>query len=315
MQRAAGVRYGQRRHRDRSLSLHVQRAPARHDDLRSRRDRQETWDLACGVEHLLEVVEDEEHLPFSQVVLEDLVHRSLPPFLPQPERGGDRWKHQHRISHGRQVHEEDTIGESGRRSRSDLDAESRLARSSRAGQRDEPALREERRRPGDLVFPAHERGELGRQADGNLEAPDRWELGGEALDHQVEQVLGVGQILQPMHAQAADRHPLGQVVLDQTSRRVRDDDLSSPPHCRDPRGPVHVEPEIVIAPEDGVACVHPHAYPQGMSLGPAVSVEPSLRLHHRSDRGAGRLEDDEERVPFGPDLHSPLLRYRVPNDR
>ena len=128
-------------------------------------------------------------------------------------------------------------------------------------------------------------------------------------------MLGVGQILQPVHAQAADRHPLGQVVLDQTAQRVRDDDLPSPPHCRDPRGPVHVEPEIVIAPEDPVAGVHAHAYPQGMSLGPAVPVEPSLRVHHRSDRRSGRLEHDEERVPFGPDLHSPVLRYRVPDDR
>ena len=65
----------------------MQRPPARHDDLRSRRDRQQTWDLAGGVEHLLEVVEDEQYLPFPQVVLEDLVHRTLPPFLPQPERG------------------------------------------------------------------------------------------------------------------------------------------------------------------------------------------------------------------------------------
>ena len=74
-----------------------------------------------------------------------------------------------------------------------------------------------------------------------------------------------------MHTQAADRHPLGQVVLDQTSRYASEM-TTCPPHPTAVilRGPVHVEPEVVIAPEDGVACVHPHAYPQGMSLGPAV---------------------------------------------
>src|SRR5207244_1021431 len=61
-------------------------------------------------------------------------------------------------------------------------------------------------------------------------------------------------------------------------------------------GPVHREPDVLVAGDRGPARVDAHPDTQLDSLGPVVGGEGTLRRHGRTDGGPRPAERDEERV-------------------
>ncbi len=90
-----------------------------------------------------------------------------------------------------------------------------------------------------------------------------------------------------MLAEIAQRHALGQLVLDELARRLREQGLAAVRGRTDARGPRHVEPEVAVAGDLWLPRVQPHssAYRAG---------EPALCIGRRSNGIARARERDEE---------------------
>ena len=93
----------------------AQGGPARHENLRTCGDGKQPSHIVGCLQDLLEVVQDQERLPFRDVVFQGLAGRSLPPLLSDADGGGDGGDHERRIADRRQVHEGDPVGERLRR--------------------------------------------------------------------------------------------------------------------------------------------------------------------------------------------------------
>src|SRR5206468_9285386 len=107
------------------------------------------------------------------------------------------------------------------------------------------------------------------------------------------------------HAGARDR-----LVADDVARRSGDENLAAVRGCRDPCDEVHVEPDVALGPELGLAGVDAHPDAERGLAGPVLGAERLLRLGGRGDgiRGAG--ERDEERVALRVDLATVIPRVR-----
>jgi hypothetical protein len=71
---------------------------------------------------------------------------------------------------------------------------------------------------GDLLLPSHEAGELeGEVVGSDVQRLQWWEVGGEPLHDQVEEVFRVSDVLQTMLSEVPDGDAVGQIVLHQTS--------------------------------------------------------------------------------------------------
>jgi hypothetical protein len=116
---------------------------------------------------------------------------------------------------------------------------------------------------GDLVLPAHQRGELHRQVPGSgAHGPGGREVGREPPDHQVVQVLRPGQVPEPIAAQVPQRHPVGQRLGDQPPGGRRDKDLPAVARPGDPGRPMHLQAEVVVPTQDPLPGVQAHPHPQ-----------------------------------------------------
>src|SRR5262249_23698477 len=76
------VRRRERRYRVLDLALHAQKLPARHQEREPGTSREERREVRGGLDHLLQVVEQEQHLSRADVLRES---------VPRPERLGNRF--------------------------------------------------------------------------------------------------------------------------------------------------------------------------------------------------------------------------------
>jgi hypothetical protein len=113
-------------------------------------------------------------------------------------------------------------------------------------------------------------------------------------------MLGVSNVAQPVLAQVAQRHAVGQAALSQDTRCVREQDLSAVGGSCDSGGQVDVDPDVVIAAEDSLPCVKPHPYPKFHTLGPIVSTQVALRTNRTPNGIDGASKGRKERVTLGP---------------
>jgi len=120
----------------------VERRPGGREDLQAGRDPQEVGDERPGVDDLLEVVEDEQHLLAGQPFLEDLA-RCAPGGLGDPDRRRKSRGDEDRLAHRLERDEEDPVREVLCRVRGDLERQPRLARPAGSGQRHQPVRGEE----------------------------------------------------------------------------------------------------------------------------------------------------------------------------
>ena len=100
--------------------------------------------------------------------------------------------------------------------------------------------------------------------DAYVQRPEGWEVGRQSLDIQLVQVLGLGEILQPVLAEVPDAHTWRKSLFDQRVDAVRDDDLPAVPAGGNPRRAMHVQADVVGRDDATFSCMkaHPHAHPR-----------------------------------------------------
>ena len=239
---------GHMERRDRVLLLAPERQHDAGGDHRPQLGRggEELLDHGAGLGHLLEVVDHLEELAVAEMVLDPVEDRA-PGRLRDPQRVGHHGRDQRRVGHRGEVDEAGAVPELGEQLGGDPEGQPGLSRPTRPGQGEQAGLAEEPLHLGDLLLPAHERGELQRQVvRPGVQRPGSREVGGEALDDQLVEALGVVDAPQAVHAQVAEGGAGGEGVLDQPPGGVGHDHLPSVGGVGDPGRPVHVDADIVV---------------------------------------------------------------------
>ena len=168
-----------------------------------------------------------------------------------------------------------------------MEREARLPRSSRARHRDQTGLvRQRSDELGELAFPPDERTGCDRQVR-RIERAERREL---PVAELVEP-LGSHEVLEPVLPQVADG-----CVVEELLRRLGEDDLPPVSSGGDPRGAVHVDPDVALVGDDGLAGVNSHA-----DADRAVRKRAAGLVRRRYSIGSAR-EGHEESVSLGVDL-------------
>ena len=70
---------------------------------------------------------------------------------------------------------------------------------------------------------------------------------GQAIDHELVEMLGSLEILQPMDAEVLERDVIWQSAVDQRMRGTADEHLPTVRRVRDPGGTVDVEPHVALS--------------------------------------------------------------------
>ena len=198
----------------------------------------------------------------------------------------------------RQRHEVDAVGaecteEIGRR-----DRQPRLTCPSRARQRHQPhsSSSELSSDLGEFSVPSEDGRRKRRKIGGCSQALERRKVLLQAIHHQLEDVLWLGYVLEPVPSQVLQLHRR-RPVPDQLSRRGRYDDLPTMCGCGDPGGPMNIHADVIALVPGRLTGMQSHSYPQGSAAGPDVGGESALSRQRCADGvGCGR-EDDEEAVP------------------
>ena len=101
------------------------------------------------------------------------------------------------------------------------------------------------------------------------------------------------------------------LVLEQGLRRLGDEDLPAVPGRPDPRRPMDGEAGVAPVGGHGLARVQAHANPDLNAPRPVVRHERALPFDRGEERVARARERDEERVPLGVYLVTPVSVERL----
>ena len=145
-----GVR--QRRNGDLPLAADVQRFAARGEDLQVRTGPEQLRDVGGGLEHLLEIVEDEERASGPQEAEQQLLRISAGGWRGDLEGGDDGGHHVARVAHAGEGHVEDAVAKRGAEGVGQMDREARLAGTPGAGERDQAGVRASQQLSDELHF-------------------------------------------------------------------------------------------------------------------------------------------------------------------
>ncbi len=89
----------------------------------------------------------------------------------------------------------------------------------------------------------------------------------------LEDALPLQQVLEPMLAEVDQGHLVGQVVLDELRGAGRDEHLATMSDRADPRGAMHVDPDVGSSADPSLARVESHAHPDPCVVGPWMTLE------------------------------------------
>jgi hypothetical protein len=185
------------------LALQVERHPAGDQHRELRTIRQQIRHIARRRDDLLEVVQQQQRLPWPQNIAQHLPNGTTPRIL-QPEGLRDGWDDQRRIGQAREADEPDAIGELLHQFRRNLQAQPCLARAADSGECHQPhpvAPQQIDHAPHGL-FPPDERSGLHRQIVGMaVERLERREVIGQSRHEKLVEPLRLPQILEPVLAQ------------------------------------------------------------------------------------------------------------------
>ena len=120
--------------------------------------------------------------------------------------------------------------------------------------------------------------------------------------------------LKAVRSQVAQLQPGLQLSLDQTSRRLRDQDLASVRCAGDARSVMHVEPDVFVPDQRRLARVQADADPERLTVFPGVACEGSLSGGGGQARVDGAREHAEERIAFSPQLVPVVAPERFPEN-
>ena len=195
-----------------------------------------------GVEQMLEVVEEEQQPPAPEEAAE---------VVGRPDRLRDLRVEELGIGEPGERHPEDSVALGSDELGRDLERESRLSGAARPRHGDEArAVGQQRGELVDLPLPADERARREREVR-RIQAAQRREV---AVAELVEP-LGVGKVLQPVLSEVAE----GCIDVEEPSRGLGDDDLSSVRRGGDASGAVDVHAHVPLLRAERLARVDPHA--------------------------------------------------------
>ncbi len=140
----------------------------------------------------------------------------------------------------------------------------------------------------------------------------RWKVARQAGDEELEELLGLGQVLERVGTELAEAIPLAVAVVQAFSGLARHHDLTAVGGCRDPRSSMNVDAHIAFADLHRLTAVKPHPDAELDIAGPAMRVEGGLGVGCGGDRALSLLEDDEEAVALGVDLATAMGLERRP---
>ena len=250
---------------------------------------------------MLEVVEQEQERPVGQE-RRQRVGGGPVDAVEQAEGPGDRRGHQCGVGDAVERHEPGAVRQRRLAAPRELDREAGLADPAGSGQRHQPVVVEQPIERGEISrTPDERRQPVGQVAIGRTGDPDRWELGAQPGNVELEQVLGDRDVLERMPAQVADADAGRQRRFDERPRGLRQDDLLPVADGRDACATVDVEPAVVVAGKVCLARVEAHPDADVAALGPGVGRQRALCLDRGGDRGAGLAEGREHRIALGPD--------------
>ena len=282
----------ERRHPPSDFAGDTERLAARRHDAQVRDADQERVEHACGpIEHLLAVVEDEQRLAAAQL-LHQGVDQGPVVLLAQADSLGHGGRDKIGIPHRGEVDPPHpagmTIGGVG----GALEREPRLSAAPGAGQRDQPVVLDELGELGELGVAGDERRQLHRQVVGEcIQRTQRREPISEIRVTQLPHPLRTTETLEPVPAQIAQHHVVGQTIDHEIVRRARQHGLSAvggvpEPRAADDRGALVV---ARIAKID-LTRVERHPDPHLRRLGPGLLAERPLHIESRRER-IGRLRE------------------------
>ena len=222
------------------------------------------------------------------------------------DRVSDGCRHRLRIGERRQVHEEDTVWESLQEFRADLEREASLSAPTDSGESYEPVQAQLLDQRFDLPLPPDETGALWRQvvSEGSERARG-WELGLKICDEQLEQSLGIAEVLEPVQAQIQEARSSG--GGHQGHGGLRKEYLSAVTSLSDTSRPVDLVPDVVVVADEHLTGVYSHADTEAGLGRPWVGFDRPLSLQCCCDCVAWAGKGYEESVSFGSDLHSSML--------
>ena len=259
---------------------------------------QRVRELRTGRQQVLAVVDHDEQVGLCEAVTQHLERRGARR-LGQTARRDDRAGDVRAVGDARELDPDDAV-------RVQLGAvlrhgvgEPGLPRAARAGDRDEPALREQLADVAALALAPDQRSRPRPERRGSRE-PQRAEMG------RLDRKLGVVELVHALRfveagehgvAELVERRSFGQRIRDERRGRARDQDLASLREAAQARGPDDGEPAVVAALRElGLARVHRHADRHGRAFGPRLGEERALRGESGRERRRGAREDGEGRV-------------------
>ena len=225
----------------------------------------------------------------------------------------DRRRHEFRVLDRRERHEVDAVGELIHHVGGDLQAEARLAGAARAGERQQP--RSGQQLPGltHLVVTADKARQLRRQVIRcRLEGPERRKFAWQPVDQELEESFCASEIFEAMKPEILE----GQGGwIHKRARRFRHEHLAAVRGAGDSRGAMHVEAEVFVPDERGLAGVQPDTYSHLAAVRPGVLRQGLLRLRRAAAGIERAAEHDEERVAFGAQLIPAMRGHSVAKQR
>ena len=267
-----GFGLGKRRNRILDLALDAQQFPRGHEQREVRARPEQRRERRCSVDHLLEVVEQQQ-----QPTLTDVRGK----FILGAERMRDRLEDKRRSAQCRQPDPEDAglVVRDERPCR--LQGQARLTRPTGTGQRHQAsALLDPGEHLSQLAVPTDERARRPRQVRVGNRLERRKPLLSELEDRD-----RLGKVLEPMLAQIEQP-----VRSNERGRRGRQHHLPPMRRSCDPCRAVYLEPHIAGLADGHLARVHTHPNSQP-ELG-----QRHLRLTRRRQRVGGIGKCDEERI-------------------
>ena len=189
------------------LARHLERFTARRQDRHRRAALEHLVDeRRAGVDHVLTVVDDEQHLAFGQEV-DQLARRITGPGpdgqAGEPDGRSERRRHDRDVPHRREVDEENPVREPLELLGRGFDRQPRLAAAPHAGQGHESRALEVLLHHLPIVEPADEGRACARQVGAHPERAQRWEVVGKVRVEQLVDPLGPGEVPQAMQAEIA----------------------------------------------------------------------------------------------------------------
>ena len=249
---------------------------------------EQSGELACGVDHLLEVVEEQEQLPLADVLREPVL---------RAQQLTDRLGHERWVAQPRQTDPEDAGLEVADELSPGLQREPRLPRAAGAAEGDQPvpadevdhlcrfALAADKRRGGPRQVRVRDRLERWKARRAELKDPHR-----------------PGEILQSMLAQLED------FPLDERPGRRREEHLAAVAGRRNPGAEMDIVTDIPL--------LRPERSPR-MKAHPDADRPRRQRLvggRGRGHCGTRVAEHIEERVTLSVHLDTPARRERLPHE-